>query len=293
MADGARDLINFDYSTPEWAAIEHVIAKARSDALSDIERDALRITAADYLRDQREWKTGQAAPVKRRAQRKAWKNVASKVAELKRFVDEVAVLNSHPDMLIFVTQEMLAAVEGRPAPKPKTERFFLKGREHAVTLPLTAPVDGPARWMSADQLCAFLSQIEFAADRSAAHMSSGAAYCWTISGRLEPRVTYMQQILWLWTHRFGGKLTLSVDSTHIKARVSGPLVDYVAAVAGPVMKAGCPKPSSLRDTIKRQKKFYAWLSKHEAEHGEVGPWAYNRAIAMRGRRPYGEVGSAA
>jgi hypothetical protein len=78
------------------------------------------------------------------------------------------------------------------------------------------------------------------------------------------------------------------------------LVDYVAAVACPIMKDAAPKPSALPDSIERQKKFYAWLSEYEdkwrkinRQFDEIGPWAYNRAVAMRERDPYGDVDPAA
>jgi hypothetical protein len=282
----SRDQINFDYSAKEWTDISCAVAKVRREPLSDIERDALRVTADDYLRDQREKRAGTSAVVKRRALARAWEKVGSKVAELKRAVEEIGV-EGHPLGLFLVTDEMLCALQGLPAPAPNIVSAM--GRE--ITVPFT--VTSKPRWMTAIEICAFLSQLKITADRTAAQFRWGPAYCWTYTGRLEPRVPYMQQILWLWTHRFAGELTLSIDSTHIPARVYGALVDYVAAVAGPAMKDASPKPSALRNVIDRQKKFYAWLSDYERKFGEIGPWAYNRAEAIRARAEerdaYGEV----
>jgi hypothetical protein len=55
-------------------------------------------------------------------------------------------------------------------------------------------------------------------------------------------------------------------------------VDYVSAVAGPVMKNDAPKPSALRDILERHRKFYAWLADYERKSGcSIGPWSYNPA----------------
>jgi hypothetical protein len=275
----SHDEINFDYSAKEWTDISCAIAKVRHEPLSDIERDALRITADDYLR-------GTLPAVKRRALATAWGKVGSKVAELKRAFEELGI-DGDSLGLFLATNEKLCALQDLPRRKPN----IISAIGRKITVPCT--VTSKRRLMTITEICAFLSKLEIGADQTAAEFRCRPPYCWTYTGRLEPRVPYVQQILWLWTHRFGGELTLSIDSTHIPARVYGSLVDYVAAVAGPVMKDAAPKPSALRNVIDRQKKFYAWLSEDERKNGEIGPWAYNRAKAIRDRAEerdaYGEV----
>jgi len=280
--------INFDYTPAEWGRISTAVARVRREPLSDIERDALRVTADDYLSEQRVWRSDQSAVAMRGARRKAWEKIGRKIAELSRAVDELVALPGSQvdvDLLFFVTDEMRAALNGDPAPKPNV----VTTRGRTITIPFT----NLTRWMSADETRALLSQLRVSADRHAAELRRGPSYFWTYTGRMEPRVPYMQQILWLWTHHFSGALTLSIDSTRIPARVYGPLVDYVAAVAGPTMKGTAPKASALRDCIKRQKKFYAWLSENERKYGSRGVWAYNYAKSLRepDEDPYGDVAS--
>jgi hypothetical protein len=249
---------SFDYSEDEWVRISAVVAKVRGDPLSAIERDALRITAEDYLAGIAE--ADNAVP--RSTERKAWEKVSLQIDGLQRAIDSASaasIANRSGSILeggkwIVVTEDILTAV---------------LGDSHPVR-------DVPA--MTVCDVRVLLSQIKLQVDMNVSRLRFGPAYAWSYSGRLEPRVPYVQQILWLWTHRFGGKLTLSVDW-----RVHGLLVDYVAAVAGPVMKDAAPKPSSLRDSIERQKKFYAWLSEFSRKHHglEIGPLAYNRAVIRR------------
>ena len=141
--------------------------------------------------------------------------------------------------------------------------------------------------MTVSEINTFLSQMKITADSKVAHCRFGPGPFTTSTGRAEPRVTYVQQILWLWTHRFRGKLKFSVDLIYIPDRVYGPLVDYVAAVSGPVMKQAAPKASGLRDIVKRQKQFYVLLSEFQRKHGRViEPVTYDRAVPQH---VYGDV----
>lgn len=177
----------------------------------------------------------------------------------------------------------MTAVLGQPQPSPKTTKIKVKGHWKVITIPHVAR---DARIMAVDEVGVLLSQFRFQIWLFLRTLLLGPPECWTYSGRLEPRVVYMQQILWLWTDRFGGKLTYSVDSTRIPTRIHGRLVDYVSAVASPVMKDKAPKPSSLPDVVERQKKFYAWLADYERVWGrKIGPWAYNRAAECASPTP--------
>jgi hypothetical protein len=287
-----RDRPGFDYTADEWARICTAIARVRPDPLSDIERDALRITADDYLYGLSRKDT----PVPSRAAvRKAWVAVSELIGNLRYAVEAAAqaerlLSNDEDERLIIVTEEILAAVHGRPQPPPITVPILYEGQRTEQTIQFH-PISG-SHTMTSSEVNILLSQIKFQIDRLITRLRLGPWYFWSYTGRLEPRIPYMQQILWLWTHRFGGKLTLSVDSTRPRARVYGPLVDYIAAVAGPIMKANAPKPSSLRDILKRQKGFYAWLSNYKREYGtDIEPWAYTRAVSMRQSDPHGDVAS--
>jgi hypothetical protein len=83
---------------------------------------------------------------------------------------------------------------------------------------------------------------------------------WSFSGRLEPRVVYLQRILMLWT-MFGGKLQISRHP--VSGKISGPLVRYLTAVTVPVMGRDAPKPVSFPGYIKRQREFYRTLQQIE------------------------------
>jgi hypothetical protein len=280
-----------DYTEAEWSRIRSAIAKVRRDPLTDTECDALRITADDYLASLSQ-KKNTCVP-SRAAERKAWEAVSQLIVKLQRALDAATQAHCRRNLgdarLLFVTEEILAAVLGRPQPPQKTVPIIYKGlwTERTIQFHPTG-----SHRMTSGEVNVLLSQIKFQIDSLITNCHSGPAYCFSYTGRLEPRVPYMQQILWLWTHRFGGNLTLSVDSTCIPARVYGSLVDYIAAVAGPILKAAAPKPSGLRDVVERQKKFYVWLSNYERKNKtQIEPWAYNRAVTIRERDRYGDVES--
>jgi hypothetical protein len=279
--------INWDYTDDDWVRISATIQRVRSDPLNDTERNALRIAANEYVVSSRN------KSIKRQtwtAERKAWRNAYKMILESQRAIKRAAGITiarrRTADLLFFpVTEEIMAAVLGQLQPSPKTTKIKVKGHWKEIAIP---HVSRDAHLMTADEVGVVLSQLKFQIWRFLTTWRVGPAEWWTYSGRLEPRVVYMQQILWLWTDRFGGRLTLSVDSTRIKTRIHGPLVDYVSAVTGPVMKDERPKPSGLRDVLKRQKKFYAWLADYERTRGfKMEPWAYERAAAMR--KPHSNV----
>jgi hypothetical protein len=234
---------NWDYTETEWARICSVIKKVRPDPLNDTERYALRITANDYLADSRNRSNKRHTLA---AERRQWERASKHISKLLDVI-KVAVgihngLRRKRDQQFFlVTQEIMAAVLGQQQPSPET----IKIQEKQITVPFH--VSRGSHIMTVDELRILLSQLKVQIDIFADVCRYGPGYLWSYTGRTEPRVPYMQQILWLWTYRFRGKLTLSVDPADIPVRVSGPLVDYVSAVAGPVMKERVPKPSALRD----------------------------------------------
>jgi hypothetical protein len=295
------------YSDAEWAKIDSAVAWVRQEPLSKIERDALLIAADDYL-------VGKHSRVPSRAQeRKAWTKVSKKIAQLQQAINSAAAIerarlntgraNIHEPLIentqiTFVAPMMnrvrLNLNTGREPLTENTQSMFV------VTTQMIAAVVGKEKFdqilhskpflhlMTVSEANILLSELEGQAVSAVLWSRCRPHFCWSHTGRLEPAVPYMQQILWLWTHRFGGKPTLSVDPSHSPARVHGPLVEYLAAVAGPIMKGAAPRQSSLRDVVRRQRAFYAKLRKLGLE---IEPVAYNRAKVMRKLTPYRDVAS--
>jgi hypothetical protein len=256
-----KDRPGVDYTEDQWAQVCVAVARVRRDPLGDIERDALRFAADDYLFGLSQ-KESTRLPLLT-TERKAWKAASRSIENLQRALD--------------------AGTRAQRLGRNDEYRWCIVAKESPPEI---------IHVMTSTEVNILLARLKFQIDA----LSSGCRYrhwwWWSYTGRLEPRIPYMQQILWLWTHHFGGKLTLSVDSTRLRARVYGPLVDYIAAVAGPIMKGAVPKPSALRDIVERQKSFYTWLTKYERlSKTKIEPWAYNRAVLMRERDPHGDVAS--
>jgi hypothetical protein len=289
---------DFDYTAQEWTRIHSAVARVRSERLSEVERDALLITAFDYLCGLQR-KTSPI--VVRRKERREWEKASELLGRLQHTLARISLMRKSEGYSgtgeFAVSEQMKVALLGgempvsepielnRPArsmvPSVKTKRILQESStaigSATVSRMRRTPFNFGGRFMTLDDLNVLVEQIRARFDLRTIELTFRPNYRWTYTGRMEPRVPYMQQILWLWTHRFGGKLTVSVDSTRIRPRVHGPLVDYVAAVAGPVMKERAPRASGLQDVIDRQKEFYVWLSEDERRYGETGCWPYNAA----------------
>src|SRR5260370_27801409 len=240
-----KDRPSVDYTEDQWARICAAVARVRRDPLSDIERDALRFTADDYLYglSQKEYTRLPLLKV----QRKAWKAASDSIENLQRALD--------------------AGTRAQRSLRNDEYKWCIVAKESPPEI---------IHVLTSTEVNVLLSRLKFQIDALSSGLHLRHLWWWSYTGRLEPRIPYMQQILWLWTHHFGGKLTRSVDSTRTRARVYSPLVHSIAAVAGPVMKGAAPKPSSLRDIVERQKSFYAWLAKYERlSKTKIRPRAYN------------------
>src|SRR5262249_42363762 len=120
--------------------------------------------------------------------------------------------------------------------------------------------------------------LRFLADLECGLRETARPYWWSVeyyfssTGRIEPRVVYLQHILSLWT-RFGGRLKISNNV----GAVTGPLARFLAAVTFPVMGDEAPKPASYRKLIQRQKAFYRKMVEiereidREVERGRLSP----------------------
>jgi hypothetical protein len=242
----------FNYSPAEWEAIAAAVQRVRANGLSGIETHALRLQAQEYLVEQKRRNEGQ--DVKPSELRSSWKKVSRLSDDLKTAVSDAA----STEMRAGLQQTRMVVVDFKQA-------LFLDAVQSIL-------------FLSIDEICAFLSDLERTAKSNEWRFGTGPHRAWSVSGRRDPGVIFQQQILWLWTHRFGGKLAFSKGDSK---RPHGPLVDYLRAVTGPVMKERAPKPSGLRDIINRQKDFYTWLDGQEEDLGKFTPFAILQARRKR------------
>ena len=156
-----RDQINFDYSKTEWTRICSVVVKVRSEPLTDIERDALRIAADDYLYGLRRRRAGMPS---RGTERKAWEKICKLIGNLQQAIETAAdahqkLQGSAAELPAFiVTEQMMAVVLGKAMPGPTM--MTLDGRKRMVTLPFTLNFGAPIHVMTVSEINTFLSQMK-------------------------------------------------------------------------------------------------------------------------------------
>jgi hypothetical protein len=242
----------FDYTSEEWEAINIAVCKARSDELSGTEQRALQLLANEYLgeRDRRErGKYAETAALQSR-----WAKVAAQCRKLKALLEATVAVSDDPD-------------------KP--------------WLILDQSIFGSPEALSTAQVTAFLDELRTDAEINKILLLKAHPQVHSFSRRKDPGVVFQQQILWLWTHQFGGDLSFAYDKASDPERPYGPLVEYLRSVTGPVMGCNAPAPSGLRSLINRQKSFYVWLEQSGAEVTPLGMQYVDRLEKME---EGGEVG---
>lgn len=128
--------------------------------------------------------------------------------------------------------------------------------------PFDDAVNPLMRWNDALR---FLDELEQSLLSAADPEWWSVSYYFSSTGRLEPRVVYLQRILSLWT-LFGGRLKISNNADAI----TGPLARFLTAVTGPVMGNDAPKPASYRKLIQRQKACYRKIVENERKLDPMG-----------------------
>jgi hypothetical protein len=290
----------FDYTAPEWLEIETCINNVRGTPpiSSEDDRKRLLVLADEYrgnciLRN--------LIPQSTTKQKRELFRKAAKLCDQLRSTLKMAAINRFLEA--YRRSPALAEIKDRCDQIQTTGNFkgyYVPGsswrslpimipsdeltaavvanllRPSAVPEPFT--IDNAARIMRAGQVFDLLNELQAA-------LESTAEYAWAVhltdsfSGRLDPSVVYLQQVLFLWTETFGGKLGISRSPDDSK-KIGGPLVRYLLAVVRPVMGANTPSLQSLPDIVDRQKDFDHWWAafKRLSESGPHNPNAWETYI---------------
>jgi hypothetical protein len=243
----------FDYSPAEWAAID----KAAGRPLSIVERVALTFAADRYIfQSINRSRMRRVVPSRRTG---LWKKVASSVEKaLENIKDLVAVEWEVWDLRYGPLDDPNgAAAPCWPVP------------DDIVRMLGGSPETLGSNEISSNLLIYFFERI---AQRARSRTHQEPIYPWvSITPRRDPSIIYLQEVTWIWTDELGGKLSISCDSTQLASRYFGPFVDYISAVASPVMKDKTPRSSSLCKLIERQAKFNGWKRQFEARRRKDTP----------------------
>ena len=219
--------IEFDYDAVQWAKIESCVRQANQKPWSAQERNALPDAYQEIER----------SPEKRR---QLLKNAA---AEYFRLQDRRGGPSS---------RQQRKHCEKLARSCASLQRHIAEFLEASGRYNTDDPVN-PLSWdgITWNHALRFLADLECGLRESARPFWWSVGSYFSSTGRIEPRVVYLQRILSLWT-LFGGRLKISNNA----GAVTGPLARFLAAVTFPVMGDEAPKPASYRKLIQRQKAFY-------------------------------------
>jgi hypothetical protein len=147
---------DWDYTNAQWMEISAAIKRVRPDPLGDTERDALRITAKDYFAGVREHS------VKKRQTRaekqKAWEQASKLISDLQDAIKRAA---GKEEAYFSVSEEMLAAILGKPQPSAQIIKKQVKGGWKELPIP---HFTNDSHTMSNDELAVLLSQLKYQID---------------------------------------------------------------------------------------------------------------------------------
>ena len=213
----------FDYDGEQWANIEKCVRDIRSNGLSDEERTHLRDAAIEYLQDKKGRESG--GYVSPRQQVKSWKNVALMCNDVRAELENALMLRHGASWRNALDHPV------DPLEIDKTKLTFRKAIQ-------------------------FLAELQRAAEEYSKPFWWGVSIMKSLTGRLDPTVVYLQNILLQWKE-FGGELRFSQNP--VSRKISGPLARFINDVTVPVMGQDAPSPKSYRSLINRQKKLYQKL----------------------------------
>jgi hypothetical protein len=233
-----------DYSAAEWEEINAAVLAVRPDLPLSKRECAALLRAARY------YQSGPHGPPK--AEGKAWAKVARLCGKLCEALEAIGAARADADWraapALFVPKDLAVALAGKllwsDAWNPGGELDVVGGK------------------LEVGNLIDLLTELRRSAKEDRTDDSLSLYRFVSYTKRFEPRVTYLQQVLLLWTDVFGGGLNFTRD---VEQRPCGPLVRFLFAVVAPVMRDATPALDSVQGIVTRQRNFSTWYDEFVAK----------------------------